>query len=92
MTPVVEDFESAFTLRIKGTRGDAPTPTPFNLKKAIAKCKKIKGTEQEGETQARELHKGGPQEGRDHQMQEDQQRQQAERLHQESPQTLQVIG
>lgn len=43
VTPVLEDFESAFTLRIKGT-AVATTPKPFNLKQAIAKCKKIKGT------------------------------------------------
>lgn len=47
IVPAIEDFESAFTLRIEGNADPVVTPVPpkagFNLKKAIAKCKKIKG-------------------------------------------------
>jgi hypothetical protein len=43
ITPAEEDFESAFTLKIQGTATTVtPKPPAFNLKKAIAKCKKIK--------------------------------------------------
>lgn len=45
VTPSREDYESPFTLAIQGTADEVITPKPpaFNLKKAIAKCKKIKG-------------------------------------------------
>ena len=52
VSPVLEDFESTFTLNVRGTAVvtppvtppiTEPKPAPFNLKKAIAKCKKIKG-------------------------------------------------
>ena len=41
-----EDYDTAFTLSAIGLKEEAITPpvAKFNLKKAIAKCKKIKGT------------------------------------------------
>lgn len=44
VTSALEDYESPFTLKVEGTA--PPTiskPSGFNLKKAIAKCRKIKG-------------------------------------------------
>ena len=38
VSPAVEDYESSFTLAIKGIA--SPKPAGFNLKKAIAKCRK----------------------------------------------------
>ncbi|MBN8870032.1 MAG: hypothetical protein J0H66_09155 [Solirubrobacterales bacterium] len=44
VTSAVADYESTFTLKLKGTELPIISkPSGFNLKKAIAKCKKIKG-------------------------------------------------
>lgn len=40
VSPVIADYESRFTFDLKGT---ATAKSPFNLKKAIAKCLKLKG-------------------------------------------------